>query len=350
METIIEKSLHQKESGNSKLPAIIREILRTLYPESEDLLLFPIAGDGSDRRFFRVKLKTKTFVLMYAPSDNPLRLRENLAFSYLSAYLASHRIPVPEIYFSNPSKGIFLMEDLGDLSLHTYTLKNPQSRQIAYRKAVELLVKFQIRATNGVEARFFIDGESYNPSFVLEKELEYFRRSFLCDFLGLPVSWGDLKDDFFRLSELAGTHETTSCIHRDFQSRNIMIKDGKLRLIDYQGMRYGPGEYDLAALVIDPYVDLPLRERRTLIRLYARLGKGFSPSRYEAVSLCRNLQIIAAFSFLGKQRGKTFFLGFLPRAWKELKGRRSTLWCLRLSRLSHWLDLAEDKIRSWSPT
>lgn len=347
MEITKGKLLGREEYGNFELEFIVdkvTEFINGKYVES--LYISPIAGDGSDRRFFRIKLDSKSFILMYALPDNPFRLRENEAFSYFSTYLASHGISVPRIYHSDPSRGFFILEDLGNLSLHTYILKNPGSRHTAFKKAVRLLAQFHNLDGNEVDSRFFIDTEHYNPPFVLERELEYFRKSFLCDFLGLPASWNSLKDDFFRLSELAGTEETTSLIHRDFQSRNIMVKKGKLRLIDYQGMRYGPGEYDLASLLIDPYVGLNLSERLSLIKLYSRLRKKFSPSRYETVSLCRNLQILAAFAFLGKKKKKNFFLDFIPRAWKELRRKRSHLRRLNLSKLSFWLDIGESIMKN----
>lgn len=346
MESTIGKLSQTEGFGSFEIEPTVIKILNRLYPgEIESLSILPIAGDGSDRRFFRIKLNDKTLVLMWSPpSENAFRLKENIAFSYISSFLASSGIPVPEVYFSDPYNGVFLMEDLGDLTLHRYVIKTPRSRRVVYKKVIKLLVQFHERSSDGVDSRHFIDGDSYSPSFVLEKELEYFRRSFLCSFLEIPASWNSLKDDFFRLSELAGTCETTSCIHRDFQSRNIMIKHGKLRLIDYQAMRYGPCEYDLASLLIDPYVEMPVNERNNLVKLYISQRKSFSPARYEAVSLCRNLQILAAFAFLGTHKKKPFFLTFIPKAWKELRRRRAFIASLGLYRLSYWLDYVEDKI------
>lgn len=311
-----------------------------------ELRIEAITGDGSDRSFFRVRAGTNSFVLMYNPPEDSWRLRENAAFGYLSRYLLAKGIPVPRVYFCDAQNGFFLMEDLGDVSLHSYIIKHPEARKTVLRKAIRLLASFHESAGRDLDSSFLLDGGLYSPEFVLEKELEYFRRSFLCDFLGIHVSWMFLRDDFSKLAEVAGSYEDSSCIHRDFQSRNIMIKQGKLRLIDYQGMRYGPCEYDLASLMIDPYMGISAKERLSLIQLYSRLRKSFSPARYEVVSLCRNLQILAAFAFLGKQKGKTFFLRFIPRAWKELIRNRSMLVHLGLKNLLNVLNLAENRMKA----
>jgi len=350
MEIMKEQLSHLPKSGNfssaEELDRLYDEVSGFLRNSHTNLEIKPIAGDGSDRRFFRVRWENRNFVVMYSPPETPFRARENIAFDYFSYHLAFRSIPVPEVYISDPANGIFIMEDLGDLSLYAYIRRHPKARYSVYREVVKLLAHFHQNAIVNMNPAFCIDGSFYDPPFVLEKELEYFRRSFLCNFLGLPASWNDLKDDFCRLADLAGTNDPSSCIHRDFQSRNIMIKEGKLFIIDYQAIRYGPSEYDLASLLIDPYIGMPLQERQNLIKLHARLKKDFSVSRYEIVSLCRNLQILAAFTFLGKDKGKPFFLEFIPRALKELGNKRSILSRLKLSSLCGWLDKAQEKIHN----
>jgi len=350
MEIIKEQLLHLPESGNfnstEKFDRLYTEVFKFLRNSHTNLEIKPIVGDGSDRRFFRLQWGNRNLVVMYSPPETPFRARENIAFDYFSHYLASRSIPVPEVYISDTANGIFIMEDLGNLSLYDYIRRHSKARHTVYREVIKLLAHFHQNAIVNMNPAFCIDGSFYDSPFVLEKELEYFRRSFLCNFLGLPVLWNDLKDDFCRLADLAGTNDSSSCIHRDFQSRNIMIKEGKLFIIDYQAIRYGPSEYDLAALLIDPYIGMPLQERQNLIKLYARLKKDFSFSRYEIVSLCRNLQILAAFAFLGKEKGKPFFLEFIPRALKELGNKRPILSRLKLSSLCGWLDKAQEKIRN----
>lgn len=374
MEVTIDKSLHRRESGGSSVKSamglddelfqrICQLILRTYETDRTEthqqslsagetyhskygsLTVEVIAGDGSDRRFFRVIMGANRFVVMHSAPENSFRLKENMAFDYLSSHLALRGIPVPKIYFVDTKNGFFVMEDLGNQSLYSYIMKHPKRRNNILRKAIHLLATFHESAGRDIDSSFFIDGAFYCPEFVLEKELEYFRRSFLCDFLGLRASWGFLRDDFGKLAELAGTYDDSSCIHRDFQSRNIMLKKGSLRIIDYQGMRYGPCEYDLAALLIDPYVGIPPQEHRFFIQQYSNLRKGLSPDRYEVVSLCRNLQILAAFAFLGAKKGKRFFLTFIPRAWEGLVRKQSTVTRLGLRSLAEVLNMADHRMK-----
>ncbi len=324
--------------------AVLIDFLREVFHDIPPHHLIPLTGDGSDRQFFRLLLPARTYVLMYASGDTPSRLRENLAFQYFSAHLERCGIPVPHLYHTDVTRGLFLMEDLGDVTLQRVAGRSRSMRRGAYRAAVELLARIHRSAHHDLYDTPFLDGPSYDPPFVLEKELEYFRQSFLCDFLSLPVRWNDVRDDFSSLAERAGTRETYSIIHRDFQSRNLMITNGKLYVIDYQGMRYGPPEYDLASLLIDPYVSLPPREQHMLIRMYAHLTHRFSLSRYHAVLLCRNLQILAAFAFLGCKKRKQMFLRYIPRAWQRLRENVLLRESSSLSRLRTCLQRAHEKM------
>ena len=113
-------------------------------------------------------------------------------------------------------------------------------------------------------------------------------------------------------------------LHRDFQSRNLMLKGDLLHVIDFQGARVGPPQYDLAALLLDPYVQLPESIQEELLATYARrFGKlvGVSSKqflkRYPHVALCRNLQVLAAFAFLTRVKGQSHFAEYIVPAWKQ---------------------------------
>ncbi len=99
----------------------------------------------------------------------------------------------------------------------------------------------------------------YDPSFVYERELEYFRKSFVNGFLGLEIAPDELRPDFESAGGGGGRWKSSLVFHRDFQSRNIMVCRARLWLLDFQGMRFGPPAYDLASLLIDPYVRIPGR-------------------------------------------------------------------------------------------
>ncbi len=121
-------------------------------------------------------------------------------------------------------------------------------------------------------------------------------------------------------------------LHRDFQSRNLMLQHDRLWVIDFQGARLGPLQYDLAALLLDPYVNLPLAGQETLLAEYLFLLQEHLPidpvawrQRYDYVALCRNLQILGAYGFLSQHKGKTFFRQFIPAACRSLQHRLEIL-------------------------
>ena len=282
--------------------------------------IVPLKGDGSDRSFFRIYLENGSLVLVHNSPNNPARKWENLAFLVHSSNLRRYGIPVPQVIAEDLHRGLFLIEDLGDNHLQDVVKKVPQQASLrTWISAVELMALFHSRGSLAFDETVCPDGSCYDPVFVIEKELEYFRTAFLKSFLGLNITWDYLKDDFCFLAEKAGTWNCDSVIHRDFQSRNIMIHNGTFRLIDYQSMRYGPPEYDLASFVIDPYVSVPDSWKKRAINYYTGMRKDFNPVRLEYLMLTRNLQILGAFAFLGIVKGKKYFLNFIPRAWKILR-------------------------------
>jgi aminoglycoside/choline kinase family phosphotransferase len=181
------------------------------------------------------------------------------------------------------------------------------------------------RAREGFEGSYCFDSVIYDAAFVYHRELEYFRERFLNGYLGLEVGPEDLRRDFEHIADAAGVGALSQVIHRDFQSRNIMISSGKLRLVDFQGMRFGPPGYDLASLMVDPYVRLPLEVEKKVIALYWLKSRKFLDcslqeflESYGTVRLCRNLQVLGAYGYLGLVKDKKHFLKYIPRAWEQL--------------------------------
>jgi aminoglycoside/choline kinase family phosphotransferase len=164
--------------------------------------------------------------------------------------------------------------------------------------------------------------------FLLERECMYFVRAFLQGYLGLEVDEGALLPEFERLLAGASPHDYPFFLHRDFQSKNLFVQGGNLRVLDFQGGRLGPLGYDLAALLIDPYVDLDPAMQEELLSFYQNLlGERLAFDRqafrdqYEHLALCRNLQILGAYGFLTRVKGKSQFARYIPRALAGLRRR-----------------------------
>lgn len=302
--------------------------------------VLPLTGDGSDRRFFRICVGSFSAIALISPRVKGRQVDENDSYHLIGSHLFARKVPVPRFLYADPREGRFLLEDAGDLHLQAFVRSHPARMVPVYEKAVRMLGTLHIRAAEGFEPSFCFDSALYDPPFVYERELEYFRRNFLNGFLGLEVGPDDLRSDFEALAEAAGVVSTSLVFHRDFQSRNIMVHGSALRLIDFQGMRFGPPAYDLASLLIDPYVQVPEILRGRLVRLYWRLTGKFQGvplgkflKKFEAVRLARNLQVLGAYGFLGLVKGKTRFLDYIPYAFQQLANHLAMSRRLRLPRL-----------------
>ncbi len=290
----------------------------------------PLAGDGSDRRFFRL-LGSPTVVLLHHPKAPGLGVNENDSYFHLGRHLLAQGAPVPEIYHYCREEGWLLLEDLGDINLESALKREGEDDQkrFRYRQALEILINLQLRGKEGFDPAWCFDTPVVHRPFLWERELGYFVRAFLQGYLGLQVEVEGLAPDFERLLTRALPPGTNFFLHRDFQSRNLMIKNGRLRVIDFQGGRLGPLGYDVAALLIDPYVNLPPGWQAELLAYYLDLLQDRLPGvdreafaeQYHHLALCRNLQILGAFGYLTKVKQKANFARYIPAAVAGLRQR-----------------------------
>jgi hypothetical protein len=289
-----------------------------------------IAGEGSGRRFYRATGKGRSWVVMVnsRPAKDQRGVTENDSFLYIARHLKGKGIPVPEIYHHNREKGWFLMEDLGDRHLQTKVLriKDDQKQLIeTYQMVVDCLVNIQLTGREGFDlAR--THNVPYDQGFMLAWESWYFHFSFLVGYLSLDIPDEELKDEFDDLARQAAQAPGGYFLYRDFQSRNIMVREGGIGLLDFQGGRLGPLQYDLASLLLDPYVELDAGVQEELLtyylgRILARAKLDFRGFReqYPLVALHRAMQVLGAFAFLTKARRLNFFQSYIPPALRSLR-------------------------------
>ena len=289
----------------------------------------PLAAEGSDRRFFRLP-GNPSLVLLYHPQPPGREVTENDSYFAIGRHLKARGVPVPEISFYCREEGWMLLEDVGDQSLATLVAGARSEVEILpwYRQALEILVHQQLQGRQGFNPAWCFDTPAVTGPFLLERECRYFVWAFLQGYLGLDIEEADLAPDFERLVAGTRVEEAPCFLHRDFQSRNLFVQKEKLRVLDFQGGRLGPLGYDLAALLIDPYVDLKPEWQEDLMGWYQELlcrqlpfdSRKFQ-EQYEYLALCRNLQILGAFGFLTRQKGKPQFARYIPPAVAGLRRR-----------------------------
>ncbi len=289
-----------------------------------------ISADGSDRRFKRVNFHGRPAVQIVPPATET-GLLESRSFFQIGSHLFSAGVPVPEIFSFSKDSGTLVVEDLGDVLFHDVVrLLRERGRKAdlchVYRDAVGLLVDFQRQGTPHFDTAWCFDTSLYSGEFAWEREALYFLNSFLEAYCGIRPT-AALKSELTWLCDRVDAAVSEPVlIHRDFQSRNIMIKHDRLRIIDFQGARLGPWGYDLASLLYDPYTDLPEEMRERLLDLYLADAMGGSRSvtkaemmaEFYCTALLRTLQVLGAFSFLSREKRRSFFVPFIRPALKNL--------------------------------
>lgn len=300
------------------------------YLSAGKLVWTEIAGEGSGRRFYRVKGKGGSWVVMVnsRPPKDRRGVTENDSFLYIAQHLKGTGVPVPEIFHHDREKGWFLMEDLGDCHLQTEIRAMKGDRGMVletYKRVIDILAVIQVAGSEGFDLGR-THNAPYDQGFMLAWESGYFHFSFLVDYLGLDIPDEELKDEFADLARQAAQAPGGYFLYRDFQSRNIMVRDGGFGLLDFQGGRLGPLQYDLASLLLDPYVELDEGVQEELVTYYlgripARVTldpQGFL-EQYPLVALHRVMQILGAFAFLTKARELKFFQSYIPPALSRLR-------------------------------
>ncbi len=288
-----------------------------------------ITDHGSDRLFRRVREDDASAVLMTVPAEDA----EFERYLEIGRFLWEERFGGPRILAADPERRFVLLEDLGDHSLYAEAVAGPASRDAARRRGAYLavldrLVDLQVRGTEAARAgRCPLGWDRVFDRATLRWETDYFRRRFLHDFAGVPEdAHPELDADFERLAGLA-LEQPVVLMHRDFQSQNIFFCEGRVRLVDFQGMRRGPLLYDLMSLLRDAYVDLGPELRNDLLEIYGdRLAAEGGPGLPErtlgemavVAGLQRNMQALGAFGYLSLVKDKPRFRDHVPLALRHL--------------------------------
>lgn len=286
--------------------------------KQSDARVVPLTGDASDRRYFRVQPSDAPPFVM-AVHAQPFDVK-SLPFMNVANLFATMGVPVPAIVGHAADLGVLALEDLGDVTLQANLgTATEEDHARLYREAVGIIEVIQRR---GAELKS-INYLPYQISFDTTKlmwELEFFYRHFLEGYRGVAVSPAErdvLTEEFTTIVEELAAEPTVLC-HRDYHSRNLMVHDGKLFVIDFQDARMGPDTYDLVSLLRDSYVDLHERTVNELIAYFLALrGKREDPAvfkaRFDLMALQRNLKALGTFGYQTLARGNTVYIQYIPR-------------------------------------
>ncbi len=282
-----------------------------------------VPKSGSDRMYFRIITDTGSYIATY--NEN---VKENIAFLHFSKALLKIHAPVPEIYSVHPDQKIYLQEDLGSASLLDKLEANGLTNDISelFKKSLKALAWLQIKGDSVINYDYCITSKEFGRQAIMS-DLLYFKYYFL-DTLKIPYDKEKLINDFEALSTYLDHAKNKYFMFRDFQSRNIYIKNDEVHFIDYQGGMKGALQYDVASLLWQAKANLPDEWKNSLLDYYMDcageilkkpLDRLSFVSQYNGYVLIRLLQVLGAYGFRGLFERKAHFLISIPLALTNLK-------------------------------
>lgn len=281
------------------------------------VIVEPIEKGGSGRKFWRVNAAGHSHILVRYGEERP----ENRYYVEIGQFLSKVGVRVPLVHFHDPAEGLIIMEDAGGTDLWSFRQEPWLRRRAFYQRTLDEALTLHTRAHEAggrPHLQQSFDAELYRW------EQKYFLDNCLQRHFGL-TDFDFERDALDAIAERLAT-EPRCLVHRDFQSQNIIIRDGEVCLIDFQGLRPGLAQYDVASLLLDPYVELAEPEREELLAHYLSglLGAG-QPNEsawmelYHLCAMQRLMQALGAYGKLGHLDGRTHFLEHIPVALPRLR-------------------------------
>jgi len=311
-----------------------------------------IPQSGSNRIYFRIYTNGRSYIATYGNN-----IQENLSFIRFSRHFSAAGCPVPEIYAVSTDHTIYIQEDFGDISLLNQLEEKGYSDEVyqLFQQSLRELAHLQIKGNTDLDYNWCLTSKEFGKQAILS-DLLYFKYYFL-DTLQIPYDKEKLIDDFEALGTYLSYVDHKYFMFRDFQSRNILIKNKKVHFIDYQGGMKGALQYDVASMLWQAKAELPDEWKNGLLEYYMdcaenMLGKPIDRvrfvSQYNGYVLIRLLQVLGAYGFRGLFERKAHFLISIPLGLKNLKwflgNRQAGIVMPEFERLLHLI--VEDNIVS----
>jgi N-acetylmuramate 1-kinase len=284
----------------------------------------PLTPDASDRRYFRLLFPDAPSIVL-SLNSSPFDVR-TLPFVNVATLLAKMPVPIPQVLGEAGDLGILALQDLGDVTLQAHLgAVTAQEHAARYREAVALIATLQRRGAELSSPEYL----PYGIAFDVEKltwELDFFTKHFLEAYRGVTLADDQraaLRAEFATIvEELAG--EPRVLCHRDYHSRNLMLREAELYIIDFQDARMGPDTYDLVSLLRDSYVDLPEATVAELIAYFLALtGSAGTETefrvRFDVMALQRNLKALGTFGYQTTARRNPVYIQYIPRTLRYVR-------------------------------
>src|ERR1700738_1773119 len=284
----------------------------------DEIKIAPIEKGGSDRKFYRVRCSSEQSLILVKYN---LEREENRHYVEIAQFLEAHEIRAPRIYYHDADEGLVWLEDLGENDLFTHRAEPWLVRRAFYESALDEVRKLhRLPEDVCIQMHRHLPAELNAALYLWEQN--YFFENCLGGHSGVDKGKIDNVAALPALQEIAENLAKRSrvLVHRDFQSQNILVRNSQAYLIDFQGMRPGLAQYDLASVLYDPYVDLTVAERDELLEHYCdgKPDDDFS----ETLRFCamqRLMQALGAYGFLGLVKGHQHFLQHIPKAVSSLR-------------------------------
>ena len=274
------------------------------------ITLEPIKRGASGRTIVRVKSPVReSFIGIHWTEER----EDNAQFVPIATFLKQAKLRVPEIIHDRSRYRVALVEDLGDQDLLSLKDRPFAERVPFYRSAFEQIDRlFYAKTPKDFHLMPPFDAALYRW------EQEYFFEFLVEDFLGKDASGLRANPAFSDLAERLGK-VARHVVHRDFQSQNLLIKDGQVYLIDFQGLRRGRQEYDLASLIFDPYLDHSAEEREQLLQLWEEVADERPlETLFHECAAQRLMQALGAYSNIVRNRGDEWYRPHIATAGRLL--------------------------------
>ena len=324
--------------------ALVARTVQSKLPFRVDLSkIMPLTGDASNRRYFRLELAggpPHSIVLMQLASPEAFKQSEEavskhaapvieLPFVNILNHLAKADVPVPTLHYYDTAAGLLYLEDLGDLTLAAATQEaTSPDTALLYRQAIDVLIRIHLKASFPVDPQCLAFSRAFDVP-LLMWEFDHFIEYGIEKRAGVVLPDEDrrrIRSEMQKIAEQLATQQTVFT-HRDYHSRNLMVQDERIRVIDFQDALMGPATYDLASLLRDSYLSLDQELSDELIVRYlegmAKAGAPLNPMQFmrlfDLTSIQRNLKAAGRFVYILLEKNNDRFMPYVPRTLANVK-------------------------------